>query len=120
MDPGVLLEAVPQSQQVAAVAAQLAGDPGCRLTANDAPQDHQDLRRAAMSPLEEGLGPGVEDPAATAALVVQDRRAMPAMDLQALPLTTLGASQAMRVEEFDEFGVTGVLIQIVNYRKVHA
>jgi hypothetical protein len=38
------------------------------------------------------LGPGVEDPVATAALVVQDRRAMPAMDLQALPLTTLGAS----------------------------
>jgi hypothetical protein len=120
VDPGVLLEAVPQFQQVAAVAAQLAGHPGCRLTAGDAPQDHQDLRRATMCPLEEGLGPRVENPAATAALVVQDRLAMPAMDLQALPLTTLGTSQAIRVEEFDEFGVTGVLIQIVDHRKVHA
>src|SRR5690349_22718887 len=70
VDPGVLLEAMPQSQQVLAVAAQLAGHPGRRGPLGDAVEDHQDLRGAALGALERGPGPGVEDAAAGAALVI--------------------------------------------------
>jgi hypothetical protein len=72
-----------------------------------------------MGPLQEGPREGVEDPAATAALEVHQGRAMAAVDPQALPLTAARASQAVRMEQFDEFGVAGVLVQIVEQGEVH-
>ena len=72
-DPSVLLEAVPQLQEVLAVAAQLAGHLCRGLARGDAAEDQEDLGGAAMRPLEDGPGPGVEDTAAGAALIVQDR-----------------------------------------------
>src|SRR5512143_116878 len=72
-----------------------------------------------MGPLQDGPGPGVEDTTAGAALVVQDRRAVTAMNPQALPLPALGASQAIGGEESDEFGVAGVLIEIGDQGEIH-
>ena len=44
---------------------------------------------------------------------------MTAMNPQALPLPALGASQAIGVEEIDEFGVAGVLIEIGDQGEIH-
>jgi hypothetical protein len=92
-EPRVLLEAVPQLQEVLAVAAQLARHPGRRLARGDAVEDQQQLAGAAVRPLQDGPGPGVEDAAAVAALVVQDRLPMAAVDAETIPLTAPGAGQ---------------------------
>ena len=110
-NPGVLLESVPQSQQVPAVAPQLAGHLRRRGPLGDAATDHPDRRGPALRRLPDGPGPGVEDAAAGPALGVQDWRAVTAMNPQALPLSALGANPAIGVEECDAFGVAGVLIE---------
>jgi hypothetical protein len=115
----MLLEAVPQLQEVLAVAAQLAGHLGRGLARRDAVEDEHDLGGAAVRPLHDGPGPGVEDAAAVAALVVQDRLAVPVMDPQVLPLAARGTGQAIGVEERDEFAVAGVLIQIGDQGEIH-
>jgi len=115
-DAGALLEPVPQGQQLLAIAAQLArhlrrgGAPG------DPVEDHQELRGAAMGPLQRGPREGVEDPAAAAALEVHHGGAMAAVEPQALPLPAARAGQAVGVEQFDELGVAGVLVQILHLR----
>jgi hypothetical protein len=94
----VLLEAVPQLQQVLAVAAQLAGHLGRGLARGHTMEDQQELRRAAVRPLQVGPGPGVEDAAAVTALVIQDRLAVAVVDTQVLPLTARGTGQPVGVE----------------------
>ena len=118
-EPGVLLEAVPQLQQVLPVTPQLPGHLRRGRALSDAAKDHQELRGAAVDPLQEGPGPGVEDTTTGAALVVQDRIAVAVMNPQALPLAASGTRQAVRVEEIDEFGVAGILVEIVVQREVH-
>ena len=44
---------------------------------------------------------------------------MTAVDPQALPLSAARAGQTVRVEEFDESGVAGVLVQIIDQGEVH-
>jgi hypothetical protein len=77
------------------------------------------MRGAPLAPLEPGPGPGIEDAAAAPALIVQDRLAVTAMNPHALLLAAPGASETVRVEEFDEFGVAGVLIEIVDQGEIH-
>jgi hypothetical protein len=72
-----------------------------------------------MGPLQGGPGEGVEDPAARAALEVHHGGAMTAVDPQALPLSAARAGQAVGVEQLDEFGVAGVLVEIIDQREVH-
>jgi hypothetical protein len=72
-----------------------------------------------MSPLQGGPCEGVEDPAATAALEVHHRRAMAAVNPQALPLRAAWARQAIGVEQFHQFGVARVLVQIIEQGEVH-
>src|SRR5262249_732620 len=72
-----------------------------------------------MSPLERGPREGVEDPAATTALEVHDRSAMATVNPKVVPLAAARASQAIRVEQLDEFVVVGVLVQVVDQREVH-
>lgn len=110
---------MPHLEQVLAIAAQLAGHPGRGLARGDAVQDQQDLTGAAVCPLQGGPGPGVEDPAAVAALVVQDRLPVAIVDPQALLATTPGAGQPIGVEQFDEFAVTRPLVQVVLQREIH-
>jgi hypothetical protein len=73
-----------------------------------------------MSPLQRSPREGVEDPAATAALEVYQGGAMAAVNPQALPLSAARASQAVGMEQFHEFGVAGILVQIVDQGEVHS
>ena len=118
-DPGVLLEAVSKLQQVLAVAPQFASHLRRGRRLGDAVEDHQQHPRPAMGPLEDGPGPGVEDAAAGLALIVQHRGAVAAVDSQALPLATAGAGEAVGVEQVEELGVAGVLIEVVDQGEVH-
>lgn len=115
----VLLEAVAQLQQMLAVAAQLAGHPGGGLPRGHAVQDQQELGGAAVRPLQEGAGPGVEDAAAVTALILQDRLPVAAVDPQAVRLTAPRTGQPLRVQEFDQFAVAGVLIHEVDQGEIH-
>ena len=72
-----------------------------------------------MSPLQSGRCEGVEDPAALAALEVHHGGAMTAVGPQTLPLPAARAGQAVGVEQFDEFAVAGVLVQISDQGEVH-
>jgi hypothetical protein len=119
VEPGVLLEPVPQGQQLFAIAAQLAGHLRRGRALSDAAEDHQELRGAAMGPLQEGPREGVEDPATAAALVVHEGRAMARVEPQTLPPRVAGAGQAAGVEQIDECGVADVLIEIVEQGEVH-
>jgi hypothetical protein len=72
-----------------------------------------------VSALERGPCEGVEDPAARVALEVHDRSAVATVNPEMLPLSTTRASQAVGMEQLDEFGVAGVLVQVVDEREVH-
>jgi hypothetical protein len=72
-----------------------------------------------MGPLQGGSREGVEDPAATAALEVDHGGAMTAVNSQALPLPATRARQAVGVEQFNEFGVAGALVQIIDQGEIH-
>ena len=115
----MLLEPVPQGQQFLAIAAQLSRHLRRGGALSDPAQDHQELRGTAMGPLQGGPREGVEDSAATAALEVHEGRAMAAVNPQVLPLSAARASQAVRMEQFDEFGVAGVLVQRIEQGEVH-
>jgi hypothetical protein len=97
-EPRALLEAVPQLQEVLAVAPQLAGHLGRGLARRNAVEDQHQLRGAAVRPLQDGPGPGVEDATAATALVVEDRLPMAAVDSQSLPLATRRTGQAVGVK----------------------
>src|SRR5262245_41180495 len=72
-----------------------------------------------MGPLEEGPGPGIEDAAAVAALVIQDRGPVAVVDPEPLPLPAAGAGQSLGVEQLDELAVAGVLVHGVVQGEVH-
>jgi hypothetical protein len=118
-DAGALLEPVPQGQQFLAIAAQLARHLRRGGALSDPAEDQKELRGAAMSAPQRGPREGVEDPAAGAALEVHHGGAMAAVDPQASPLPAARAGQAVGVEQFDEFGVAGVLVQIVVQGEIH-
>jgi hypothetical protein len=115
----VFLEAVSQFQQVLAIAAQFASHLGGGLPRGDAVEDQQPLARAAMGPLEDGPGPGVEHPAAVAALVLQDRLPVAAVDPQAVRLATRGAGQPRGMQQLDELAVAGILVHVVLQGEIH-
>jgi hypothetical protein len=111
--PGVLLEPVPQLQQVHPVTAQLPGQWPGGDALGDAAEDQDDRRRLAPHALEGGPGPGVKGAAAAPALVVEHRGAVAAVDAESLALTAAGAGQAAGVEQVDEPGGAGVLVHEV-------
>lgn len=110
---------MPQLQEMLAVAAQLAGHLGGGLAGRDAVEDQHQLRRSAVCPLQGRAGPGIEDAATVAALVVEHRLAVAVVDPQALPLTAGRAGQAVGVEHRDEFAVAGVFVQVVDQGEIH-
>jgi hypothetical protein len=117
--PRMFLEAVPQLQQVLAVAAQFTGHPGRGHTRGDAVEDPQDQTRAAVRALQDGPGPGVEHTAAVAALGVQDRLPVAVVDAQALLSTAPGTGQPPGVQQLDAFAVAGVLVQGILQGEIH-
>jgi hypothetical protein len=44
---------------------------------------------------------------------------MAAVNPQVLPLCAARASQAVGMEQFDKFGIAGILVQIIDEGKVH-
>jgi hypothetical protein len=118
-DPGALLEPMPEVQQVHAVTAQLAGQLRRRDALGDAAKDQDDRRGAPLHPLEGRPGPGVEDAMAPAALVIEHRGAMAAVDAEPFLLAAAWASQTAGVEHGEELGVAGILIHQVGEREVH-
>src|SRR5262245_31075222 len=99
---GQALEAVPQVQELRAVAAQLAGQVGGRDPLGDAAEDQDQLAGPALDAVQGGPGEGVEDPAAVAAAEVQDRVAAATVDDQAIVAMTAGTGQAVGMQPADE------------------
>jgi hypothetical protein len=117
-DQGVVLEPMPQRQELHPVALQLARQPGRGDALGEAAEDQEQLGRAALHPLQGGPGPGVEDATAGRAAMIQDRITMTAMDLEALAGMASGAAQAVGMEQVDELAVAGVLVEQVGDREV--
>jgi hypothetical protein len=118
-DPGVLLEPMPQVQKVHPVAAQLARQLRRRHALGDAAEDQDDLGRPPLHPLQGRPGPGVEDAMAPAALVIEDRGAMAAVDAEAVGGAAARAGQSVGVEHGEELPVAGVLVHQVGEREIH-
>jgi hypothetical protein len=116
---GVALEAVPQLEQMGAVADQLAGQRRRRHPLGDAAEDRDDLRGPPLNPLEGRPGPGVEGAAAMAALVVEHGVATTAMDPEAVACAAARAGQAVGVEEGDEPVVAGLLVEQIDDGGIH-
>jgi hypothetical protein len=110
---------MPQGQQLHPVAAQLTGQPRRRDPLGDAAEDQQDLGRPPLHPVQDRAGEGVEDPAATAALVVEHRGAVAAVDTEAVAGAATGAGQTAGVEQVQELGVAGVLVEELDQGEVH-
>jgi hypothetical protein len=115
---GVVLELVPQVQQVLPVPVQFASQTGRGRALGDAPEDQEDLRGAAVGLAEDGLGEGVEDPAARA-VVVQDRGTGPAVDPKSLATLAARAGQSLGVEDLDKSLVAGLLVHQLGDREIH-
>ena len=106
-----------QLEQVLAATAQLPGQLRRRRALGDA-ADHEDQGRgAALGALQGGAGPGVEDPAAGAA-VVAHRVAVGAVDGQAAAAAG-GAAQAARVQGVHQVVVAGLFVEQVAQGEVH-
>jgi hypothetical protein len=93
---------VPQVQQVRTVVARLASQLRRRDTLGDAAENQDDLRGSPLHVLEGRAGEGVEDAAASAALVVQDGVAVAAMHAEAVGGAAARAGQPAGVEHGDE------------------
>jgi hypothetical protein len=63
-------------------------------------------------------GIGVEDPAAVPAAIIQDRVTVPAV-YAVLFLATTRTAQTLRVEQVDQFLVTGIFIHQVQEGEIH-
>src|SRR3954469_7508435 len=112
----LLLEPVPQSEQVLTVPVQFAGQ-ACRGRAlGDAAEDQEELRRSPVGLVEDRLGEGIEDSSARAT-VVQDRVTGPAVDAKPVATLAAWAGQAVGVEDRDDLLVAGVLVHKLRERE---
>jgi hypothetical protein len=114
----LVLESVPEFQQVPAVPVQLAGEPGGGPPLGDPPGDRQDLGGPAVGLVEGRVGERVEHPAAAFAAVVQHRGAVPPVDLQAVAGVTARAGQPTGMEDGGERLVAGAHIHELGDREV--
>jgi hypothetical protein len=110
---------VPQVQQLRAVAAQLAGQPGGGDALGEAADDQDQFPGPALDALQRRAGQGVEDAMAVAAPEVQDRIAAAAVDDHAIVSMAAGAGHAVGVQPADELVIACLLIHQVGNRKVH-
>jgi hypothetical protein len=99
-----------QRQQLLAVAAQLAGEPGGGDPLGEASEDQHQFDDRPLGALQSRTGEGVEDPTAGRAAIVEDRGAMAAMDAQAVAGPAAGASQTGGVKPGEQLGVAGVRV----------
>jgi hypothetical protein len=116
---GCVLEAVPEVEQLGAVASEFAGQSGGGGALGDATHDQDQFAGPASEAVEDRAGEGVEDPAAVAAAEIEDRGAMATMDPHAVALMTARAGQPLGVQPLDQLGVASVLVHQVGDREVH-
>jgi hypothetical protein len=116
---GRVLEPVPQVQQLGAVAFQLAGQLRRRHALGEPPHDQDQLAGSSLDAVERGVGEGVEDPAAVAAAIVQDRGPTATVHGHAIVAAAPRASQTVGVKPVEQLGVAGVLVHEVGDREVH-
>src|SRR4051795_11977109 len=82
--------------------------------------DDQDQGRGAvMSPSGHSPSPGVEDPSARRAAIVEDGFSNVAVDGESVPSLTAGAMQPLGMEQVEEEPEAGVLIHKRLDRKIH-
>jgi hypothetical protein len=115
--PSEVLQAVPQVEQMAAATAQLAGELRGGRALSDTADDQDDLGRRALGALEQGAGPGVEDPT-TGTAIVEDGFAVGAVGRVATA-AAVGAAEPVGVEGVQEEIVAGLLVEQFEKREVH-
>jgi hypothetical protein len=111
-DPGPVLQAVAQVEQVLAATAQLPGQLRRGSALGDAADDQDQFAGAALGALELSAGPGVVDAAAGGAAVVQHRVAVGPVD-GPLPAAAAGTAEAVGVQGVHQEVVAGWLVQQV-------
>ena len=121
MPPGVggALEAMPQLEQLRAIAIQLAREPGGGHALGDAADDQEQLGGRPAHPVECRAGEGVEDPATMAAAIVEDRGAVPPVDVEVVAVAATRAGEPFGVEPGEEDGIAGVVVQQVEDGEIH-
>jgi hypothetical protein len=60
--------------------------------------------------LEGGARPGIEDPAAVSAAIIEDGFAIKVLDAKSVSVLTAGTVQALGVKEVEEELITGIFI----------
>jgi hypothetical protein len=116
---GRALEPVAEFQQVLAVPVQLTGQPRGGLALSDPPEDQEDLGGSPMGLVEGGAGEEIEHATAAVAAVVEDRGAVPSVNLQGVAGLTARAGEAVGVEDIDELLVAGILVHELGDGEVH-
>jgi hypothetical protein len=116
---GRALEPVPEFQQVLAVPVQFTGQPRGGLALSDPPEDQEDLGGSPMGLVEGGAGEEIEHATAAVTAVVEDRGAVPPVDLQGVAGLAARAGEAVGVEDIDKLLVAGILVHELGDWEVH-
>jgi hypothetical protein len=116
---GMLLQAMPQLQQHAAITIQLTSQARRGGALGNPTQNEDDLTGSAVRVVESSLRPGVEDASAIATLVIEDRSAVAAMNIQTIRCATARTSQTTRMEDVHQEVITGGFIHEIDKGKVH-
>jgi hypothetical protein len=110
---------MPQFQKISSAALQLPSQLGGGHTLGETPEDEDQQRGTILGPLKHGPGPGIEDPPARQAAIIEDRFPVVPMDDKPLMSPTARTLQSLGVDEVEEEAIAGVLIHEGLDRKVH-
>jgi hypothetical protein len=109
-----------QPDQMLAADADLAGELGGGHCLSDPAEDQEDLGGTEMGPLPGGVSEHVEDPPATLAAVIGDRRVeTTAVDVETLGGATAWTGESFGVEQIEELLAAPLLVHEVDDREVH-
>jgi hypothetical protein len=84
-----------------------------------AAQDEDHLRGPPVGPLEEGARPGIEDPAAVSAAIIEDGFTIKVLDAKPVSGLTAGAVQALGMKEVEKELIAGIFIHQVVDGEIH-
>jgi hypothetical protein len=116
---GQSLQAMAEFQKSGAFEFEFTGQARRRGSLGDAAQNQHHLRWPLGRTFQGRSGKGVEHPLTGAASIVQNRIPIPTMDVETGPCATLRTAKAGRVQQFNQFGVAGVLVHEVLKREIH-
>src|SRR5208337_3171278 len=117
--PAQVLHAMAQVQEVSPAASELPRQLGGGRPLREPAQDQNDLRWPPMGTLEDGPGPGVEDPAALGAAIIKDGLTEVTMGVESLGGVAARAAQPRGVEQIEEELVAGIFIHEILDREIH-